>query len=87
MTVSKCTPINLPLINQFAFTTTGYVIQLKGNAISYYPDIPEFLFNYISPYPYDLQPTRISADYIDSFIKETDITIDNIKQDFPEYFI
>lgn len=87
MTIVKCTPTNRPLVNQYAFTTTGYIIRLKGHAIPYHIDTPEYYYNYVSPYPYDLQRTTISADYIDSFTKETDITIDNIKQAFPEYFI
>lgn len=90
MTLLECNYFNQPKVGQFAITDEGYIILLTGYVGEYvgeYADDKKFRYKFISNYPYDLMRSTISTSNITHFIKETDITIDNIIQAFPEYFI
>lgn len=99
MTLLECNYFNQPKVGQFAITDEGYIILLTKYVG--YTDNKKFRYKIISSYPYEpmkstgnmfhfiseLMRFTISTSNITHFIKETDITIDNIKQVFPEYFI
>ena len=87
MTLLECNYFQQPKVGQFAITDEGYIILLT-RYVGSTDDISEkFRYKFISNYPYELMRSTISTSNITYFIKETDITIDNIKQAFPEYFI
>ena len=87
MTLLECNYFQQPKVGQFAITDEGYIILLT-RYVGSTDDISEkFSYKFISNYPYECIKCAISTSNITHFIKETDITIDNIKQAFPEYFI
>ena len=87
MTLLECTYFQQPKVGQFAITDEGYIILLTRYVGSTDDISEEFSYKFILNYPYELMRSTVSTSNITYFIKETDITIDNIKQAFPEYFI
>ena len=87
MTLLECTYFQQPKVGQFAITDEGYIILLTMYVGSTDDISEKFRYKFISNYPYELMRSTVSTSNITHFIKETDITIDNIKQAFPEYFI